>query len=138
MNRLNRRGFTTLLATMLATGGQAMADAPPEGPYGKWQVEEIGGQPASTKAAVTIDIGTDGRVTGSGGCNRFSGSVKIDSGAISFGPAASTKMMCEPEISEQEAKFFQTLEKVKGWKWDGPALTLLDGAGKVVLRLAAA
>lgn len=134
---MNRRGFT-LLAAMLVGVGSAMADAPPEGPFGQWRVESIVGQPASAKAAVTIAIGTDGRATGSGGCNRFSGSVKVDGGAITFGPATSTRMMCEPEISQQEAKFFQALEKVKGWAWDGPALTLLDAAGKAVLKLVAA
>lgn len=133
---MNRRGV--LLAAALLAAGPAIADAPPEGPFGKWRVESIDGQPASAKAEVTIDIGTDGRATGSGGCNRFSGTVKVDGAAITFGPAASTRMMCEPEISTQEAKFFQTLEKVKGWAWDGPALTLSDAAGKTLLRLVAA
>ncbi len=133
---MNRRGFTLFAAGLIAAG-QAMADAPPDGPFGQWRVEAIDGEPASAKAEVTIAIGTDGRATGSGGCNRFTGSVKVEGDAISFGPAAATRMMCEPEISNQEARFFQTLEKIRSWTWDGPRLTLLDGAGKTVLRLGA-
>ncbi|WP_165816108.1 META domain-containing protein [Kumtagia ephedrae] len=127
-----------LLAVTLTMGAPAMADSPPAGPYGAWAVEEIGGQPVAAGSRVTIDLGADGRATGTGGCNRFSGSAKIDDGAIAFGPMASTKMMCAPDVSDQEAKFFHALEQVRNWTWDGPGLVLLDAAGKTVLRLGAA
>ncbi|MDQ6438331.1 META domain-containing protein [Mesorhizobium sp. LHD-90] len=134
---IRRNGVRAALAAVMLclTGGFAMADAPPEGPYGKWSVAEIGGQGVVAKADVTLEIGADGKAFGSGGCNRFRTSVKVADGAISFMPAAATRMMCEPEISGQEMKFFGALDAVRGWKWDGPALILLDADEKIVLRL---
>jgi heat shock protein HslJ len=127
-----------LLAVALTMGAPVMADSPPQGPYGTWRVEEIGGRPVAAGTRVALDLGADGRATGTGGCNRFSGSAKIDDGTIAFGPVASTKMMCAPDVSDQEAKFFRTLEQVRNWAWDGAGLVLLDTGGKVVLRLGAA
>lgn len=56
---------------------------------------------------------------------------------LSFGPTASTRMMCEPEVSEMEAWFFKSLEGVRGWRRDDAGLVLLDAGGDTVLRLAA-
>jgi putative lipoprotein len=115
-----------------------MADAPADGPYGNWRVETVAGRAVSADAKLSIEIGADGVVSGSGGCNRFHGSAKIaEGGALSFGPTASTRMMCEPEVSELEAGFFKSLEGVRGWRRDAAGLVLLDAAGDPVLRLAA-
>ncbi len=115
-----------------------MADAPPDGPYGKWRVETFAGRAVSSDAKVSIEIGADGVVSGSGGCNRFHGTAKIaEGGALSFGPTAATRMMCEPEVSELEAGFFKSLEGVRGWRRDDAGLVLLDATGDTVLQLAA-
>jgi heat shock protein HslJ len=148
---LKRRVFlATAVALATASGWPALADEPPadgppaegspvDGPFGKWTVEEISGKPVSPKGKVTMEIGTDGMVFGSGGCNRYRGSAKVaDGGSLSFGPAASTQMMCEPEISEQEMRFLRSIEEVRSWRKDGTGLVLLDQAGGTVLRLAAA
>jgi heat shock protein HslJ len=135
--RLGSAAVAAVLFFSLGIEGQAMADAAPEGPNGKWIVEEIDGQPASGKAQVTIEIGADGQVAGSGGCNRFRGPAKIADSSITFGPVAATRMMCEPEISDQESKFFRALDAVRGWRFNGSGLILLDASGNSIFRLGA-
>ena len=68
-------------------------------------------------ARVTAIFDDEGRVAGSGGCNRFMATFEVDGGAIRIGPVAGTRMMCaEPEgVSEQEGSYFAALERSATW-----------------------
>jgi hypothetical protein len=48
-----------------------------------------------TGTAPTLEL-TETDVSGTGGCNTFSGTYTTDGDTISFGPLASTMMACEP------------------------------------------
>ena len=50
---------------------------------------------------------SEGKVFGDGGCNRFSGSIKIEENKISFSPLISTKMAC-PQL-DLESRYLQLL-----------------------------
>jgi heat shock protein HslJ len=80
---------------------------------------------------ITARFGDDGRVTGSGGCNRFFGPYEVDGGRLAIGPVASTRMACpEPEgVGEQEAAFFAALERVATWSIREDRLQLRDEDG---------
>lgn len=78
----------------------------------------------------------DRRVSGSGGCNNLNGTYTHDGAALSFGPMASTKMMCA-EAMEQERLFLETLGNVRGWRVDGDGLELLDAKGTALARFTA-
>lgn len=54
-----------------------------------------------------VKFGTDGKITGNGGCNRFFGIYTQDGNTLQIGPIGSTKMACANLRQEQE--FFQTL-----------------------------
>ena len=57
-----------------------------------------------------------GKVTGSGGCNGFSGSVQASTvGAIQVGAIASTKKACATGVMDQEIRFFSELSKTIGF-----------------------
>ncbi len=81
--------------------------------------------------SVTATFGEDGRVTGSGGCNRFSGPYALDGAALSIGRLASTRMAClEPEgVGEQEAAFLAALERTTTWSIREDRLQLRDADG---------
>lgn len=51
----------------------------------------------------------DGKVSGSGGCNRFFGSYTLTGGNVNFGPIAGTKMACGEKQMAQEAKLLSVL-----------------------------
>lgn len=107
-------------------------------PVGAWLAEDIGGGGVIDRIQTVLEIGDDGRVSGSGGCNRISGQATIEGAAISFGPIIATRMACPAAVMTQEAKFIAALEKVRGWQLD-PAqgkLSLLDEQGQAVMVLA--
>ncbi|MBS0522587.1 MAG: META domain-containing protein, partial [Proteobacteria bacterium] len=45
-------------------------------------------------STVTMSFASDGKVSGSGGCNRYTSTWKADGNALAFTPAAATRMMC--------------------------------------------
>lgn len=80
---------------------------------------------------VTAEFGTDGRVAGSGGCNRFSGGYTLQGNSLAIGPVASTKMAClEPEgVGQQESAYFAALARVASWSFRDDRLQLRDADG---------
>ncbi|HWS75030.1 MAG TPA: META domain-containing protein, partial [Quisquiliibacterium sp.] len=74
------------------------------------------------------------RVSGTGGCNRFSGQASVSRGVAHLGPVAATRMACRGSVADTEARFFQALEAVRGARLEGIRLVLLDGAGKPLVR----
>jgi heat shock protein HslJ len=87
---------------------------------------------------VTAEFGTDGRVAGSGGCNRFSGEYTLEEDSLAIGPVASTRMAClEPEgVGQQESAYFAALARVSSWSFREERLQLraADGALQVEFR----
>jgi len=58
--------------------------------------------------AVTLG---DGRISGSGGCNRYSAAVlETGPGGLSIGPVASTKMACPDPAGGFEDRYFTSLK----------------------------
>jgi heat shock protein HslJ len=81
-----------------------------------------------TGTAPTLELtGTD--VSGTGGCNTFSGTYTTDGDSISFGPLASTMMACEPPIMEQETVYLAALDGATTYTVDGDSLTISGDAG---------
>jgi copper homeostasis protein (lipoprotein) len=73
------------------------------------------------------------RVTGSGGCNRFTGSFESGAGTLTFGPFAGTRMAC-PSM-DRETAFLRALEGTKRFRLAGRRLDLEDAAGAVLMEL---
>jgi heat shock protein HslJ len=74
-----------------------------------------------------------GRVTGSGGCNRITGSYTAGDGTLRFGALASTRMACP--AMELEQRFLAALEGTRRFRRSGRTLDLLDDRGKTLARL---
>lgn len=106
---------------------------------GTWLAEDIDGGGVIDNLQTTLEIGVDGKVSGSGGCNRFSGSATIEDDKISFGELAATEMACAEAVMDQEMKFHGALAAARTFRID-PAqrkLFLSDDAGKVVAQFSA-
>jgi heat shock protein HslJ len=85
---------------------------------------------------VTAMFSEDGSLTGSAGCNNYTTSYQVDdasasSGAISIGPAATTRMMCaEPEGNmEQETRYLTALQSAATYQIEGDQLEMRDAEG---------
>ncbi|MCU0621006.1 MAG: META domain-containing protein [Gemmatimonadales bacterium] len=87
---------------------------------------------------LTLEFAPDGKVSGSAGCNRFTGSYTLEGSAVQFGPAATTRKLCAtPEgVMEQEAQFLAALASAATLRQEGDAMELrrADGALAVSAR----
>jgi heat shock protein HslJ len=105
-----------------------------------WQLVRLGNMPVMTDSQrqqpyLTFDAKSL-RMTGSGGCNRLTGSYKRNGDQLTFGQIASTRMACVQGM-ETENAFLQALQHVTTWKIAGNQLELLDAAGNLVARFEA-
>jgi heat shock protein HslJ len=84
-----------------------------------WVLDEATRGALAEDAPAAVDITlefTDGQVSGTAGCNSYSGSYEADDqGALSFGPLATTQMACGDVEMVLEANYLQTLEQVSAF-----------------------
>ncbi len=95
----------------------------------------IDGETASNSAAVEaveLTFGSDGRVSVKSGCNSGSGSydassTTLSSGTLTFGPIATTKMMCADEAMAVETHVLRVLDGETDFTIEAASLTLTNG-----------
>ena len=88
----------------------------------------VGGD-AVVSLAIDSDIFmqlTEGNASGSAGCNNFNGSYVLDGAALSFGPLATTRMLCEDERNARETEILEILTKTAQFKIERSELQLFD------------
>lgn len=105
---------------------------------GRWLAEDIGGGGVLDRAQSVIEIAADGRVAGSGGCNRIFGRATFDAASVAFGAMGATRMACAPALMMQETKFLTALRDARTWRVDPTRrkLVLLDSAGAALIVFA--
>jgi putative lipoprotein len=104
-----------------------------------WQLTRLQGQrladvPDNRVARLTF--AEDGRVSGFGGCNRFTGAYEIEGDRLTFGRIAATMRACF-EGTDHETGFFKALDTVRRYAVGAGELTLRDASGAAVLGFAA-
>jgi heat shock protein HslJ len=92
--------------------------------------------PAVGTHAPTLKFGTDGTVSGNGGCNSFGGTYTEATGEITFSPLIRTLMACaDPAVNTQEGVIMSVLTGVNGkvtFTLAGDQLTLSTPSGILV------
>ncbi len=101
---------------------------------GGWLLEDLGGRGVMDIVQTTLVFDGEGRVSGSGGCNRLTGSYTFADGELVFGPLAGTKMMCPEAVMDQEDRFHAALGAVDRVAVDGPFLLIYAGDSDAPLR----
>ena len=100
-----------------------------------WQAVELGPRPTVPDVVSTIAF-EDGEVSGSGGCNTYSGTYEAraaggaygpEESTISIGDVGGTEMACEDLVMAQEAAFYDALANATGYSLVVDRLELLDG-----------
>lgn len=131
---MNRCCLPAVLAVVLSWSIPSVAAEP--GLYGgTWRAVEIGGNAVTGKAPLTLGFEPDANVTGSGGCNRFNGTVTIDGNGMTFPPFAATRKMCPPAVMVPEQEFLGALAAVATYRLEGPYLILDDAYGQQRVKL---
>ncbi|WP_372866465.1 META domain-containing protein, partial [Pseudomonas sp.] len=80
-----------------------------------YQVEWIGEHPLIDRSHLTITFGEDGRAYGNAGCNHWFARYNLAGQQLAFDAAGSTRKICAPALMEQEARFLDSLGKVRRW-----------------------
>jgi heat shock protein HslJ len=78
----------------------------------------------------------EGRVSGSGGCNRLVGSFELEVGMLRFSQVATTRTACAERVMQREAAFLAGLAATSRFEPRGETLVLLDGDDPVALLTA--
>lgn len=83
--------------------------SPPKLTGTQWTLEDLAGKPVIVNSRATLNFPEEGKVAGNGSCNQFTGSVDVSGKTIKFGPLAATRMMCDPDASNQESEYLKAL-----------------------------
>lgn len=120
-----------IACTPAATAPQLTVDKLTGAP---WQVVSINGVDA--KPSPTMEFGSDGRVSGSASCNRFSAEFKVDGAKLTFGKAISTMMACVDQDMQVEQRFLATLADVERGEIasDGSLVLHAKNDGRILAR----
>ena len=110
-----------------------VAIAPLEGT--SWLAEEIDGAGVMDQVQATLIFDAGQKVAGRAACNRFFGTYRQAGDALEIKPGGSTRMACPPAVMDQESRFLAALGAVGKARREGDKLLLLDGDGRVRMRL---
>lgn len=123
--------------TPIASAAPAAQPAPAQGAV---QTAPVAATPAPTTtpwllpgrgSRPTLRFSADqSSVSGATGCNSYFGNVHVGGNSLSFGPLATTKMMCFDSLAVQEIQYLDMLSKVRSYAHDGAHLTLTTADGR--------
>ncbi len=128
-------GILLSLALLLAAcggGENPLADT-------SWTLDSYGPQgdlqtiPPDINATADFDEAGTG-ISGSAGCNLFSGEVTVNGDKISAGMISWTEMACFPEeIMDVESEYMRILGQVERFEIQDGQLTLYAGDGQILV-----
>ena len=84
---------------------------------------------------MTASFASPDRISGSGGCNRYTGTAAADSGELAVGALAATRMYCPGAgVAAQEDAYFSALGKSTTYRIVGAELRpqTANGEGTLV------
>ncbi|CCV06077.1 conserved hypothetical protein [Mesorhizobium metallidurans STM 2683] len=103
-----------------------------------WLVEYIDGIGVISEPQATFRIGEDGKAGGSGPCNVYFATAKVDGSAIAISGIGSTFKACAPDVMAEEKALFGALARAASYHVDAGKLTIVDKDGRDILRFNAA
>ena len=131
--------------TNTASGsGGAVAEPVPSAPVAltalvlagtEWAALAIDGKTQVVNPKPKLRWLTADKITGTGGCNGFTGPSVATPDSLRLGPLASTGRACLSMPGSQEDMFFKALELTRKAKLERDQLVLMDEAGKQLARL---
>jgi heat shock protein HslJ len=99
-----------------------------------WHVVTIDGAKVLDGTQLTATFSTDSRVSGSSGCNLYSGRAEAQTGRLAIGSLASTLMACQADgVMSQERRYLAALQAATSFSVSGDELRLGRSASEVTL-----
>jgi heat shock protein HslJ len=139
MTAVARSGIGALAAFGLLAGCATMTSAAeaPSLDGTAWVLFDLPGHALVPGSSVTLQF-ADGHLSGSDGCNRYSGSYSVQGATLAV-PAnlASTQMACDPGLMDQARAYVSALRAAKSYRVSADRLELLSATGLTLATLAA-
>jgi len=124
----------TIMLKMVASGAEPAASV-----FGQlWVLDYVDGIGAITAPQATLRVSEAGKAGGSGPCNSYFATAKVDGQAIAISDIGSTYKACAPEVMAEEKALFDALAKAASYKVDAGKLAISDKDGREILRFSAA
>ena len=102
----------------------------------EWRPVEIRGEAVDANGMAFVRFGAEGKVSGSGGCNRFFGQYEIEGTKLTLSRLGSTRKACPDPLMTLEHRFLGTLRDAAGFERRRARLALRDDKGRTIMRLA--
>lgn len=99
-----------------------------------WTVTAMPGVGVDPTVPITAVFGTDGKVSGSGGCNNYSADYTVSGSNLTVASPMSSMMSCNEGVDQQESQYFYLLESTGAYEIKGNALTLKDSSGQKTIE----
>jgi heat shock protein HslJ len=107
----------------------------------QWRLVSLGRVGAEANVSgptpITLNFGADGRASGSGGCNSYSSTFRVQGDSLSFGPTISTKRAClDSGANQREQQFFNALSSANRFRLSRGRLSISYDGGRSVMSFA--
>ena len=103
-----------------------------------WVLTTLAGKAPIPGTALTSEFTPAGHVSGTAGCNHYSGTFTASGRTLRISSLVSTQMACtSAELNVQEQAFLKTLAAVRGYAVSGTKLTLRGVGGRALLTYGA-
>lgn len=136
LDRAFGEGFGLSPTLPTSRGFALSAGSLAETPAGQWHLVSIDGSGLLEGTAIDATF-AGGVVSGSAGCNSYSGGYEIDAPQFTVGPPiAVTARACETSIMDQELAYLVALETAQEFSISGDTLVVGTGGGDLVFQRA--
>jgi heat shock protein HslJ len=99
-----------------------------------WSLDTINNQPLVPGSGISAQFTSDGKLSGSAGCNQYSGTYSVSGNTMKISSSLATTMMaCQQNIMDQENAYLKALGEVKNYTVSGDQLTLSDANNNSLL-----
>lgn len=134
---MRRTALLALLPAVIACAGSSPTETIGGLVGSLWRAETVDGRAVLDGVETQLAFESAEQVVGTGGCNRFFGTVRVVDGAVHMGPFGATRRACEPAIMDQETRLLHALEATRALRLEPPStLVLVDGEERPVATLA--
>jgi len=115
-----------------STGDQVLANT-------QWHLVSFGRtgeeKPLIQGTTITLLFGAEGRVSGSGGCNSYSGTYRVRGDNLTFGRMASTMRAClNSQANQQEQQYFAALDSASRFRLNANRLLISYDSARSALN----
>lgn len=100
-----------------------------------WQATTLYSLSVLENVSPTLVLDADNKISGSDGCNRYSGIYTINGDELTLTPQTSTMMACPDKVMTQANLFLKALSETTKYEIKGGQLNLIDKDGNRIATL---